>query len=56
MISLKQKDREMSLETAAAIAESAIAVIEPTNSEFYFIGEIRDRIILLKPDVSVLKT
>ena len=55
-ISLKQKGREMSVGTGAAIAESAIAVIEPMNSDFYFIGEIRDRIILLKPDVSVLKT
>ena len=55
-ISLKQKDKEASVGTAAAIAESAIAVIEPMNSEFYFLGEIRDRTILLKPDVSVLKT
>ena len=55
-ISLKLEGKDSSIGTGAAIAETAIAVIEPTNSDFYFLGEIRDRTILLKPDVSVLKT
>lgn len=56
MLSLKQKAQETSVATSAAIAETAIALIEPMNSDFYFLGEIRDRVIVLKPDVSVLKT
>ena len=55
-ISLKLEGKDSSIGTGAAIAETAIAVIEPTNSDFYFLGEIRDRTIVLKPDVSVLKT
>jgi hypothetical protein len=56
VISLAQKGKETSIGTTAAIAETAIALIEPMNSDFYFLGEIRDRVIVLKPDVSVLNT
>lgn len=55
-IRLKQKDKEMSVGTSAAIAENAFAMVEPMNSDFYFMGEVKDRVIVLKPDVSVLKT
>ncbi len=55
-ISLKQNDEEMSIENRAAIAETAIAVIEATNSDYYFVGEIKDKVIVFKPDVSVLDT
>jgi hypothetical protein len=54
VISLKQNDNEMSIGNPAAIAETAIAVIEATNSDYYFLGEIKDQVIVLKPDVSVL--
>ena len=56
VLNFKQKDKETSVVTFAAIAETAMALVEPMNSDFYFLGEIRDRVIVLKPDVSVLKT
>lgn len=55
-MSLEQKGQDMSIGTSIAVAESAIALIEPMNSDFYFLGEIRDRVIVLKPDVSVIET
>ena len=55
-MSLEQKGKEISIGASTAVAESAIALIEPMNSDFYFLGEIRDRVIVLKPDVSVIET
>lgn len=56
VISVKQNDKVMNIGNAAAVAETAIAVIEATNSDYYFLGEIKDQRIVLKPDVSVLDT
>lgn len=56
VINLKHKDKEVSIANSAAIAETAIAVIEATNSDYYFKGEIKDQVIVLEPDVSVLNT
>ena len=56
VISLKQNDKEVSIENSAAIAETAIAVIDAMNSDYFFQGEIKDQVIVLKPDVSVLNT
>ena len=56
MIRLQQNDKEMSIGNPAAIAATAIAVIDAMNSEYYFQGAIKDHAIVLKPNISVLNT
>jgi head-tail adaptor len=56
VITVEQEGKEISLKNPAAIAESAIAVNEATNSDYYFRGEIKNKVIVFRPDVSVLNT
>lgn len=56
IISVEYEGQERRLKNSAAIAESAMALNEMSNSDYYFRGEIRDNIIVFKPDLSVLRT
>ncbi len=52
----KRKDKEVSLENEAAIAESSIAILDAMNSDYLFRGELKDQTIFIKPDPKVLDT
>lgn len=56
VITVERDSEEISLTHPAAVAESAVAVNEATNSDYYFRGEIRNRVIIFKPDLMVLRT
>jgi len=56
IVTVEQDGKESSLANPAAVAESAMAVNEATNSDYFFRGEIKSNVIVFKPDVSVLKT
>ena len=50
----KHEGKELSLKNPAAIAESAISVLDAMNSDYLFRGEIKDQVIVIKPNLSVL--
>src|SRR5574338_189022 len=52
----KHQGKELSLKNQAAIAETAIAVLDAMNSDYFFRGEIQDQVIVIKPNLSVLDT
>lgn len=52
----KHEGKELSLKNQAAIAESAISVLDAMNSDYFFRGEIQDHVIVIKPNLSVLDT
>ena len=56
VISVKHDDAEVDVSNPAAVVESAIAVNEATNSDYYLRGEFMNDAVVIKPDVSVLKT
>ncbi len=56
IITVEHKGKDVNLKNSAAVAESAMALIEASNSDYYFWGEIRDNVIVFKPDLSVLRT
>jgi hypothetical protein len=56
VITVEREGKDISLTHPAAVAESAVAVNEATNSDYYFQGEIKNSAIVFKPDVMVLKT
>lgn len=56
VITIEQEGKEISLTHSAAVAESAVAVNEATNSDYYFRGEVKNSTIVIKPDLMVLKT
>lgn len=56
VITVEQEGKEISMAHPAAVAESAVAVNEATNSDYYFRGEIRNSAIVFKPDLLVLRT
>ena len=56
VIKFKKNDQEKSIANPAAIAETAIVLVDAANSSYDFKGEIKDQVIVLKPDVSVLNT
>jgi hypothetical protein len=56
VIRVKHEGKELSLKNQAAIAESAISVLDAMNSNYFFRGEIRDQGIVIKPNLSVLDT
>ena len=45
---------ELASENQAAIAESAVAILDAMNSDYYFRGLIKDNNIQIRPDISVL--
>ena len=55
-ITVEHKGKEVNVKNTAAVAESSMALIEASNSDYYFRGEIRDNVIVFKPDLSVLRT
>ena len=55
-ITVEHKGKEVVVKNSAAVAESAMALIEASNSDYYFRGEIKDKMIVFKPDLSVLRT
>ena len=56
VISVLHDESEIDVNNTAAVVESAIAVNEAANSDYYFRGEFKNEVIILKPDVMVLKT
>lgn len=54
VIRVKYEGKEFSLKNQAAIAESAISVLDESNSDYFFRGEIKDQMIVIKPNLSVL--
>ena len=54
VIRVKYEGKEFSLKNEAAIAESAISVLDESNSDYFFRGEIKDQVIVIKPNLSVL--
>ena len=56
VITVEQDGKEISLAHPAAVAESAVAVNEAANSDYYFRGEINNSTIVFIPDLMVLKT
>lgn len=56
IIFIDHEGKERSLKNQAAVADSGMALNEMTNSDYYFKGEVRDNIIVFKPDLSVLRT
>ena len=56
VIEFTQKDMEMSIKNPAAIAESAISVVDAMNSDYFFRSEIKDNVIVFKPNLVVLDT
>jgi hypothetical protein len=56
VISVKHDDGERELSNPAAVVESAIVVNEAANSDYYFRGDFNNDVIVIKPDVSVLRT
>ena len=55
-ITVEHKGKDVDMKNSAAVAESAMALIEASNSDYYFRGEIKDNVIVFKPDLSVLRT
>ena len=56
VVSVLQDDGEFDVSNPAAVVESALAVIEATNSDYYFRGKFNNGVIEIRPDVSVLNT
>lgn len=56
VIRVKHEGEALSLKNEAAIAESAISVLDAMNSDYFFRGEIKDQVITIKPNLSVLDT
>ncbi|WP_305910376.1 tetratricopeptide repeat protein (plasmid) [Methylomarinum sp. Ch1-1] len=54
VIRVTHEGKELSLKNEAAIAESAISVLDAMNSDYFFRGEIKDQAIVIKPNLSVL--
>jgi hypothetical protein len=56
IVRLNREGKEMSLQNPAAIAESAISIVDEMNSDYFFRGEIQNQAIVIKPNLSVLDT
>jgi len=56
VVSVLQDGGEFDVSNPAAVVESALAVIDAANSDYYFRGQFNNDVIEIKPDVSVLKT
>lgn len=56
LIRIEHEGRKMSLKNPAAIVESAISVVDASNSDYYFKGVITEEQIVIRPKVSVLDT
>ena len=56
VVSVLQDGGEFDISNPAAVVESALAVIEASNSDYYFRGQFNKDVIEIKPDVSVLET
>ena len=52
-IDINYNGRELSLNNKAAIAESSISVVDSMNSDYFFLGDIKDKVITIRPDPSV---
>lgn len=56
IVSIEHEGKKLSLRNQVAIAESGIALLDEMNSDYYFVGRIKDKEIELKPSVSVLRS
>ena len=56
VIRAKHEGKELSLKNQAAIAESAISVMDAMNSDYFFRGKIKNQVIVIKPSLLVLNT
>jgi hypothetical protein len=56
VITVEHEGKDLSQTHAAAVAGSAVALNEATNSDYYFRGEMKNSAIVFKPEVMVLKT
>jgi hypothetical protein len=56
VVRVKSEGKELSLTNPAAIAESAISVVDEMNSDYFFQGEIKNQAIVIRPNLSVLNT
>ncbi len=56
VISVSHEGGEVDVSNPAAVVESAIAVNEAANSDYFFRGEVNNSMIVIRPEVSVLKT
>ena len=54
VVMVEVKGKELNVKNPAAVAESTMAVNDAMNSDYFFRGEIKDNVIVFKPDVSVL--
>lgn len=54
IVRVKREGKEFSLKNPAAIAESAISIVDEMNSDYFFRGEIQNQAIVIKPNLSVL--
>ncbi len=56
VVSVVQDGSEFDVTNPAAVVESAIALIEAANSDYYFSGQLNNDVIEIKPGLSVLET
>jgi hypothetical protein len=56
IVSTEHEGKKLSLANLAAIAESSIALQDAMNSDYFFLGTIKQNQIEIKPDVSVLRS
>jgi hypothetical protein len=56
VVMVEVKGKELNVKNPAAVAESTMAVNDAMNSDYFFRGEIKDNVIVFKPDVSVLRS
>lgn len=56
IVSIEHEGKRLSLRNRAAIAESGIALQDEMNSDYFFVGWIKDKEIELKPSLSVLRS
>lgn len=56
VVSVLQDGGEFDVSNPAAVVESALAVIDAANSDYYFRGQFNNDVIEIKADVSVLET
>lgn len=54
VIKVEHEGKKLSLQNQAAIAESAVSIVDTMNSDYYFLGDIQDHLIVIKPNLSVL--
>ena len=56
IVSTEHEGKKLSIRNMAAIAESSIALQDAMNSDYFFLGRIKNKQIEIKPDASVLRS